>query len=296
MIYTLTLAPSLDYVMDCENIITGEVNRSSREYYYPGGKGINVSIVLKNLGVNSKALGFIGGFTGEYIKQSLDEMNIKHDFVELKGVSRINVKIKGTVETAINGAGPMVSSDYYGDLLLILNALKPKDYLILSGSVIKNFGVDIYEKIMIFLKNRSVNIIVDTSGEALMNCLKWHPFLVKPNLSELEKLFQVTLTSLEEIKKYGLQLIELGAKNAIVSLGEKGAIYINAAREITYQPAPKGIVINTVGAGDAMIAGFVYHYNKTLDLQAAFKYSVICGSASAFTDAMPTREKIEALL
>lgn len=253
MIYTLTLAPSLDYVMECENINIGQINRSKNEEFYPGGKGINVSIVLKKLGMDSKALGFIGGFTGEYIKNCLNKMNISNEFVNVSGNSRINVKIKGKEETAINGIGPRVSIDYYGDLMLILNTLEANDFLILSGSVIKDFSSDIYEKIMIFLKNRNINIIVDTYGEALMCTFKWHPFLVKPNIYELTDLFNIKITNFEELKSAAIKLIDLGAQNAIVSLGEYGAIFINNQKEIIYDRGYKGVVKNTVGAGDAMV-------------------------------------------
>ncbi len=296
MIYTLTLAPSLDYVMECDSIKIGQINRSKNEEYYPGGKGINVSIVLKKLGMDSKALGFIGGFTGEYIKKSLNKMNISHEFVNVDGNSRINVKIKGAVETAINGIGPRVSIDYYGDLMLILNTLEANDFLILSGSVIKDFSYDIYEKIMIFLKNRNINIIVDTYGEALMSTLKWHPFLVKPNIYELCELFDIKINNFDELKKAASRLIELGAKNAIVSLGEFGALFINNDGELIYDKGYKGHVKNTVGAGDAMVAGFVYSYIMDKDLKKAFAFSVASGCAAAFNETMPEKQEILSLI
>lgn len=296
MIYTLTLAPSLDYVMECDSIKIGQINRSKNEEYYPGGKGINVSIVLKKLGMDSKALGFIGGFTGEYIKKSLNKMNISHEFVNVDGNSRINVKIKGAVETAINGIGPRVSIDYYGDLMLILNTLEANDFLILSGSVIKDFSYDIYEKIMIFLKNRNINIIVDTYGEALMSTLKWHPFLVKPNIYELCELFDIKINNFDELKKAASRLIELGAKNAIVSLGEFGALFINNEDELIYDKGYKGHVKNTVGAGDAMVAGFVYSYIMDKDLKKAFAFSVASGCAAAFNETMPEKQEILSLI
>lgn len=296
MIYTLTLAPSLDYVMECDSIKIGQINRSKNEEYYPGGKGINVSIVLKKLGMDSKALGFIGGFTGEYIKKSLNKMNISHEFVNVDGNSRINVKIKGAVETAINGIGPRVSIDYYGDLMLILNTLEANDFLILSGSVIKDFSYDIYEKIMIFLKNRNINIIVDTYGEALMSTLKWHPFLVKPNIYELCELFDIKINNFDELKKAASRLIELGAKNAIVSLGEFGALFINNENELIYDKGYKGHVKNTVGAGDAMVAGFVYSYIMDKDLKKAFAFSVASGCAAAFNETMPEKQEILSLI
>lgn len=296
MIYTLTLAPSLDYVMECDSIKIGQINRSKNEEYYPGGKGINVSIVLKKLGMDSKALGFIGGFTGEYIKKSLNKMNISHEFVKVDGNSRINVKIKGAVETAINGIGPRVSIDYYGDLMLILNTLEANDFLILSGSVIKDFSYDIYEKIMIFLKNRNINIIVDTYGEALMSTLKWHPFLVKPNIYELCELFDIKINNFDELKQAASRLIELGAKNAIVSLGEFGALFINNENELIYDKGYKGHVKNTVGAGDAMVAGFVYSYIIDKDLKKAFAFSVASGCAAAFNETMPEKQEILSLI
>lgn len=292
MIYTLTLAPSLDYVMECDSIKIGQINRSKNEKYYPGGKGINVSIVLKKLGMDSKALGFIGGFTGEYIKKSLNRMNISHDFVNVEGNSRINVKIKGEPETAINGIGPRVSIDYYGDLMLILNTLEANDFLILSGSVIKDFSYDIYEKIMIFLKNRNINIIVDTYGESLMCTLKWHPFLVKPNIYELCELFNIKINNFDDLKTAAKRLIELGAKNAIVSLGEYGALFINDHDELIYNKGYKGKVKNTVGAGDAMVAGFVYSYIMDKDLKKAFSFSVASGCAAAFNENMPEKQEI----
>ena len=295
MIYTLTLSPSLDYMMDCSDINLGEINRSTFEEYYPGGKGINVSIVLNNLGMESIVLGFIGGFTGEYIKKSLTEMNIKNKFVTVQGNSRINVKIKGNVETAINGSGPRVPSHYYGDLLLILNSLKQGDYLILSGSIVKDFTNEIYEKIICFLKNRKVNIIVDAYGDALLNTLKQKPFLIKPNLEELEGLFNVKLETLDEIKEYSMKLIDLGAQNALVSLGGDGAIFVDSNKEIMYKESYKGFVKNTVGAGDSMLAGFVYEYIKSNDFKKAFEFSVACGGASAFSNTLPTKEEITKL-
>ena len=263
MIYTVTLNPSLDYVMNVDNFVEGITNRSKKEEIYIGGKGINVSIVLKNMGIESTALGFVAGFTGEYIIKKLNEYNISNDFIYLENsISRINIKLKTIVESEINANGPEYSKKDIDSLIEKIKRLKDDDYLILAGSIPKSLPTDIYSDIMQELKHKNIKIIVDATKNLLLNVLKYKPFLVKPNLSELEELFDTKIQKDEDIIKYGKELLKMGAQNLIVSMGKDGAIFIN--NEISIKiPVPKGVLKNSVGAGDSMVAGFVYGYITT---------------------------------
>lgn len=295
MIYTVTFSPALDYVVELDTLKIGEINRSNVEYIYPGGKGINISIVLKNLGVNSTASGFLGGFTGQYIEESLKEMNIGTDFVTVKGNSRINVKIKGTTETAINANGPLILEEQINQLIKKLQSLKEEDYLILSGAIPKNLPTTIYQTIIESLKYPLPHLIIDTTKDTLLNTLKYHPFLVKPNLEELEEMFNTKAKDISEILNLARKLQNLGALNVIVSLGKEGALLLEQSKSPLFIKAPNGEVKNTVGAGDSMIAGFLAKYIESKDIRKSFVYGIATGSASAFSLQLATKEEVERL-
>lgn len=293
MIYTVTLNPSLDYCMYTD-IILGDVNRSQKEHIYAGGKGLNVSAVLHNLGLESTALGFIAGFTGDQIENLVKESVYKTDFIRLhSGLSRINVKLKSDIETEINGQGPPISEDEVGELLQKLNSINCGDTLVLAGSGHKSLGTEIYKKIISYVNSlgRDIPIIVDATGELLTNTLPLNPFLVKPNKSELEEIFQIKLNSNEEIINKAKLLIEMGARNVIVSLAENGAILVTEDFAI-HTNAPKGRAINSTGAGDSLVAGFIYEYSRSQDIKQAFLFGITSGSAGAFSEKLPTKSEI----
>lgn len=295
MIYTLTLNPSIDYIMELDEFNEGKVNRSNREFKYPGGKGINVSRVLNNLGIKNKALGFIGGFTGTFIKNFLINEGIITEFIEVEEDSRINVKIKGYVESEINGGGPHIPQEALDRLFQIVDTLNEEDVLVLAGNVQKTLPTDLYTEIQKRVNNKQVKVVVDTTGEALVNTLKFNPFLIKPNNHELEEIFNVKLNTLEDIVHYGSKLLDLGAQNVIVSMAEKGALLIT--NDGVYKSnVPKGEVKNSVGAGDSLIGGFLSEYVKSKDLVQAFKKGVATGSASAFSLDLAEKDFVEELL
>lgn len=297
MIYTVTFNPSLDYIVRLDSFTAGALHRTNAEQIFCGGKGINVSIVLNNLGVDSVALGFIAGFTGKEIERRLSALGCKSSFIELsKGLSRINVKIKADAESEINGQGPHIDSAALGSLFIQLKQLRPGDTLILAGSIPSALPSDIYERIMAELMDRDIHIIVDATCDLLLNVLKYKPFLIKPNLHELEEMFGVKLKTEDEIIAYAKKLQQLGARNVVISLAGDGAILLTSAQEIHRRKAPRGVVVNSVGAGDSMVAGFLAGYLKTKDLQAAFTMGVAAGSASAFSEELAKREEVEALL
>ena len=297
MIYTVTFNPSLDYIIKVDNLKLGEVNRTTREDIYAGGKGINVSIVLKNLGFESRALGFIAGFTGEEIKTRVNKLGVKADFITLKeGLSRINVKIKSNEESEVNGNGPIIYKEELEMLFNKLRELKDGDILVLAGSIPSSLPSDIYEKIMEMLQDKNIKIIVDATKDLLLNVLKYKPFLVKPNNYELGEMFNVELKSDEEIITYGKKLQEMGARNVLISMAGSGAIFLGENNETFKSGVPKGIVKNSVGAGDSMVAGFIAGYLKYDDFNKAFKMGVATGSASAFSEEFATKEYVEELL
>lgn len=298
MIYTVTFNPSLDYIVRLDSFTAGEINRVNYEQVLGGGKGINVSIVLGNLGHESTALGFTAGFTGEEIKRQLDGFGIKHDFVQLpEGFTRINVKVKADKETEINGQGPDISEAKREELFEKLDTLAEGDTLVLAGSIPKTLPDDIYEKIMARLEGRGIRIIVDAEKKLLLNVLKYHPFLIKPNNHELGDMFGVKLTTDEEIITYAKKLQEKGAQNVLISMAGDGAILLTADGKHYKSPAPKGKLINSVGAGDSMVAGFVTGYIESQgDFETAFHMGVATGSASAFSENLATRPEVEALL
>ena len=298
MIYTVTFNPSLDYIVRLDSFTAGEINRVNYEQVLGDGKGINVSIVLGNLGHESTALGFTAGFTGEEIKRQLDGFGVKHDFVQLpEGFTRINVKVKADKETEINGQGPDISEAKREELFEKLDKLSEGDTLVLAGSIPKTLPDDIYEKIMARLEGRGIRIIVDAEKKLLLNVLKYHPFLIKPNNHELGDMFGVKLTTDEEIITYAKKLQEKGAQNVLISMAGDGAILLTADGKHYKSPAPKGKLINSVGAGDSMVAGFITGYIESQgDFETAFHMGVATGSASAFSENLATRPEVEALL
>ena len=299
MIYTVTFNPAIDYVVRLDSPLeVGEVNRARGEDCVLGGKGINVSIVLGNLGHESTALGFTAGFTGEEIKRQLDGFGVKHDFVQLpEGFTRINVKVKAEKETEINGQGPDISKAKREELFAKLDKLTEGDTLVLAGSIPKTLPDDIFEKIMARLEGRGIRIIVDAEKKLLLNVLKFHPFLIKPNNLELGDMFGVKLTTDEEIITYAKKLQEKGAQNVLISMAGDGAILLTADGQHYKSPAPKGKLVNSVGAGDSMVAGFITGYTESNgDFETAFHMGVATGSASAFSENLATRPEVEALL
>ncbi|MBQ5695744.1 MAG: 1-phosphofructokinase [Clostridium sp.] len=297
MIYTITFNPALDYIVKMDKFNLGHVNRSNNEFIYAGGKGINVSIVLNNLEVKSKALGFIAGFTGDEIERRVKEFGCDTDFIKLKdGMSRINVKIKADVESEINGGGPDISAEALEALYEKLDTLISGDILVLAGSVPKTMPTDIYEKIMERLQNKNIKFIVDTTGESLLKVLKYNPFLIKPNHHELGELFGVKLNSKEEVIEYAKKLKDMGAQNVIISMAGDGAVLIDSNGDVITSNVPKGVVKNSVGAGDSMVAGFIAGYLNSEKVEDGFKLGVATGSASAFSEGLATKEYVYQLL
>ena len=293
MIYTVTFNPSLDYIVSVDDFKLGLTNRTSSELILPGGKGTNVSTVLKNLGLESTALGFVAGFTGNEIVKRLNDMGIKSDFISIEnGISRINLKLKSIDGTEINGAGPDISEDKVNELMDKLNQLKEGDVLVLAGSIPSSMSDNNYRDIMADLKDRGVMIVVDATKDLLLNVLEYHPFLIKPNNHELGEIFNVKLTTREEVIPYGRKLQEKGARNVLVSMAGEGAVLIAEDGQVFDAPAPKGKLINGVGAGDSMVAGFVAGWIEKQDYEYAFHMGVASGSASAFSENLATKEEI----
>ena len=296
MIYTVTFNPALDYVVKMDSLELGMVNRSTAEAVYYGGKGINVSIVLNNIGVESVALGFIAGFTGREIEDGVKAMGVTTDFITLAdGMSRINVKIKAEKETEINGQGPDIKADELLELFNKLEKLKGGDCLVLAGTIPASLPSDIYEQIMAKLMNKGIDIVVDATKELLLNVLKYHPFLIKPNNHELEEIFGVKLSTDEDIAEYAKKLQVMGARNVLISMAGDGAMLITEAGEVLRIGVPKGKVVNSVGAGDSMVAGFTASYLKNHDYMEALKRGTATGSATAFSEGLATADKVEEL-
>ena len=293
MIYTVTFNPSLDYIVSVDDFKLGLTNRTSSELILPGGKGTNVSTVLKNLGFESTALGFVAGFTGNEIVKRLNDMGIKSDFISIEnGISRINLKLKSIDGTEINGAGPDISEEKVNELMDKLNQLKEGDVLVLAGSIPSSMSDNIYRDIMADLKDRGVMIVVDATKDLLLNVLEYHPFLIKPNNHELGEIFDVKLTTREEVIPYGRKLQEKGARNVLVSMAGEGAVLIAEDGQVFDTPAPKGKLINGVGAGHSMVAGCVAGWIEKQDYEYAFHMGVASGSASAFSENLATKEEI----
>lgn len=297
MIYTVTFNPSLDYVVQAEQLVPGEINRTTSEAVYPGGKGVNVSVILSNLGLESTAFGFTAGFTGKALQEMLLEFGAKTDFIPLAdGQTRINVKINAGQETEINGQGPKITETAIQELFEKLKSLKAGDVLVLAGSIPSTLPENIYEWILMCLKDKDVKVVVDATKDLLLNVLKYHPFLIKPNNHELGEMFQTTLTTEEEIIAHAKKLQERGARNVLVSMAKDGAILVTEDGEIYKKQPHNGTVVNSVGAGDSMVAGFLAGYLNTGSYERALELGTAAGSATAFQSWLASREEIVKLL
>ncbi len=296
MIYTVTFNPSLDYIASCDNFALGETNRTTKEIIYPGGKGINVSIVLRNLGLDTTALGFLAGFTGDEIKRLILKEGIKNEMIEVNnGFSRINIKLRSKQESELNGMGPTIDEESIKKLYQKLDNLNSDDILVLAGSIPSSMPSNIYSNIMDYLKEKNLKIVVDATKDLLLNVIPYRPFLIKPNKHELGELFNVELNSKEEVVPYARKLQELGARNVLVSLAGEGALLVSEDKKVYSSKAPKGKVLNSVGAGDSMVAGFLYGYLTYKDYNEAFKYGIATGSASAFSEELAKLNEVKAL-
>ena len=294
MIYTVTFNPSLDYVMKVKDFEEGKTNRSYQETIYPGGKGFNVSTILQCLGLENTALGFIAGFTGKEIEDQLKKRGFNLDLCVLdEGISRINVKMKSTKETEINGNGPNINNIKLDELLSKLDYLNNGDILILAGSIPSSLPDNIYETIMKRLILKKIKVIVDATGELLLNVLSYRPFLIKPNHHELEELFKTKINNQEEIIFYAKKLKEQGAINVLISLGKDGALLISEDDHVYFCNSAKGELINSVGSGDSMVAGFIAGYLKNKSYQEAIHLGSACGGATAFSDDLAKKEMID---
>ena len=293
MIYTVTFNPSLDYIVSVDDFKLGLTNRTSSELLLPGGKGINVSTILTNLGIESTALGFVAGFTGDEIIRKVEEIGVRSDFIRIEdGISRINVKLKSIDGTEINGMGPDISQEKTEELMKKLDVLVPGDVLVLAGSIPVSMPDDIYSRIMERLEGKGVTFVVDATGELLLNVLKYHPFLIKPNNHELGDIFGVKLKTREEVVPYGRKLQEMGAKNVLISMAGEGAVLVAEDGSVYETPAPKGVLVNAVGSGDSMVAGFTAGWMEKKDYRHAFYMGVASGSASAFSEYLATKDEI----
>ena len=296
MIYTVTFNPSLDYIVTVDDFKLGLTNRTTSELMLPGGKGINVSIVLGNLGINNTALGFTAGFTGKEIVRRVEELGVKSDFIPIEeGFSRINLKLKSIDGTEINGSGPVISQEKVDQLMKKLHALTSKDILVLAGSIPSSMPDDMYSKIMAELQETGAMIVVDATRDLLVNVLQYHPFLVKPNNHELGEIFDVELKTREDVVPYARKLQEMGATNVLVSMAGEGAVLVAVDGSVSSAPAPKGTLVNGVGAGDSMVAGFIAGWMEKHSYEHAFHMGVSAGSASAFSELLATKEEIQAI-
>lgn len=296
MLYTVTFNPSLDYYVKVNNLKSGIVNRTSTEYITVGGKGLNVSLALKELGNPSYALGFVAGFTGRAIDEKVSALGLEHEFLEVEGQSRINVKIKSTTETDINGTGALVTEDDVARLTKRLKALlKDGDWLIICGSVPPPLDDKTYENLLKKIKTvKNINVVVDACGGLLTNTLKYRPFLIKPNIFELSEIFGLkTLPNTKEIAACARTLQKQGARNVIVSMGSDGAVMVTETDQAMYVRAARGQLVNSVGAGDSMIAGFIHEYLASGNYFSALNFATAAGSACAFTQHLATKEQIE---
>ena len=297
MIYTVTLNPSIDYVIKVDKLTTGNINRVNEEHVYPGGKGINVTRILKSLDNDNIALGFVSGFTGDYIINSLQELNLKSDFIKVKeGFTRINVKVKSEEETEINGQGPKISEEELNQFYKVIDKLVDGDILILSGSIPSCLDERLYESIMKKVEDRDIKVIVDATKNLLLNVLKYKPFLIKPNNHELAEMFNVELNSTEDVVFYARKLKEMGAQNVLISMGKDGALLVTENDEVFASSVAKGEVVNSVGAGDSMVAGFVAGYLKSNSYEEALRLGAASGGATAFSSDLATREFIDKLV
>ncbi len=294
MIYTVTFNPSLDYIVSVKDFELGKTNRTTQEQMLAGGKGINVSMVLKNLGIENVALGFTAGFTGKEIERMAKESGLKCDFITLdNGFSRINVKMKDFDGTEINGKGPVISEEAVNQLMEQLKVLKNGDMLVLAGSIPSSMNSSIYRDIMSELSDKGIEFIVDATKDLLLNVLEYGPFLIKPNNHELGEIFGVELKTKESVVPYAKELQKKGARNVLVSMSGEGAVLLDERQQVFMLPAPKGKLVNAVGAGDSMVAGFIAGWTESRDSYHAFKMGVSSGSASAFSELLATKEEIQ---
>lgn len=294
MVYTVTFNPSLDYIVTVNHFTLGKVNRSVNEIMFPGGKGINVSIVLKNLGMKSIILGFTAGFVGAEIQRRLAAMGCKEELIPIaNGYSRINLKLRSDEESEINGMGPVIDETAIQTLYAKLDHLKKGDVLVLAGSIPVSLPTTIYSDILQRLEGRGILVAVDATNDLLRNVLSYRPFLIKPNNHELGELFGVTLTDKPDVIPYAKKLQEQGAQNVLVSMAGEGAVLVTETGAVYTSPAPQGKVVNSVGAGDSMVAGFLYGYLSSGDYKNAFQMGLAAGSASAFSEQLASREEID---
>lgn len=294
MIYTVTFNPSLDYIISVNDFSLGKTNRTTTEQMLAGGKGINVSTVLTNLGIENTALGFIAGFTGIEIERMAKESGLVCDFIPLQnGCSRINVKMKDFDGTEINGLGPMIDEMAMAQFMSKLENLQRGDILVLAGSIPSSMPSSIYRDIMEKLSGKGIAFVVDATKDLLLNVLEYQPFLIKPNNHELGEIFGVELKTRESVVPYAKKLQELGTKNVLVSMAGEGAVLLDETGEVFMLPVPKGTLVNAVGAGDSMVAGFLAGWIERKEYSHAFKMGVSAGSASAFSEVLATKEEIE---
>lgn len=295
MIYTVTVNPAIDYIVQLKELTLGEVNRMDYDNKLPGGKGINVSRILKELGHENTALGFLGGFTGEFVDDALQQLGLQTKFTRINDQTRINVKIKAQTETEINGQGPKITAAEVAEFSQQFEQLTPADTVIFAGSLVPSLSNDFYLDLIKIIRAHGAQFVIDTTGESLLKTLPEQPLVVKPNNHELAELFGVELNSIADIVKYARKLLELGAQHVLVSMAADGGLMVT--KDHVYRSkAPKGTVINSVGAGDSMIAGFTGTFADTNDPQEAFKYGLACGSATTFSEDLATRAKIDELL
>ena len=297
MIYTVTFNPAIDYVMNVPGLVPGEVNRSKEEYVFFGGKGINVSLVLRELGRDSTALGFIAGFTGDAIRRGVEDAGVKSDFIRLEnGLSRINVKIKASTETDLNGKGPDISEKDLQSLFEKLDTLKDGDILVLAGSIPPDLPENIYETILARLSDKNITFVVDATGDLLKNVLVYKPFLIKPNHHELGEIFGKTLKNTDEIAHYAKEMQKMGARNVLVSMAANGALLVDETDRVHIIGTAKGKAVNSVGAGDSMVAGFLAGYLEKNDYSYALALGSAAGSATAFSEGLANKELVFRLL
>lgn len=294
MIYTVTFNPSIDYIVSMNGFEIGKTNRTTKEQMLAGGKGINVSTVLSNLGIENVTLGFIAGFTGLELKSMVQKQGLVADFIELEqGITRINVKMKDYDGTEINGMGPVISSEAVEQLKEQLRKIQGGDVVVLAGSIPASMSSEIYRDLMEELAPKGIEFVVDATKNLLLNVLEFHPFLIKPNNYELGEIFGVELLQREEVVPYAKKLQEMGARNVLVSMAGEGAVLVSESGEVFMSPAPKGTLVNAVGAGDSMVAGFLAGWTESHDYGHAFRMGLAAGSASAFSELLATRAEIE---
>ena len=297
MIYTITFNPAVDLVIQVPNCQLGKLNRSIGEEYVAGGKGINMSIILKRLGVDNIATGFLGGFSGRYIEEFLEKEGINPRFISVEGTTRINVKVKGEVETEINAAGPTVHAEKFQQLVRYFeDVLTEDDIVFLAGNAAPGLDEKSYVEIAKICHEKGVKLVLDTTKTSLLACLPYHPFIIKPNQHELEELFEVNIQTQEEMINYAFQLQEKGARNVLISCGGEGAFLVSETGQVFTSNIPEGTLVNSVGAGDSMLAGFMAKFIETDDYRKSFKQGAASGSATAFSVGIATRELIEELI